>query len=464
MKISRRNLAGDSCTAIVLFILLATASWAGAAKETVLYSFQNTPDGSNPAGRVATDKSGNLYGTTWYGGTLANGCGGYCGIVFELSPPSSQGGAWTENIIYNFQGVNVGDGDFPHGGLIWSEGGKLYGTTAYGGTGDCVLLGGKVGCGTVYELTPPATTGGAWTEAVIYSFQGGKDGYWPEGELVSDDKGNLYGGTFYGGGYGVCDGGIYPYCGTIFELSPPTTQGSVWTEKVLYSFKNGTDGANANGSLVLDSQGALFGTTMFGGSPGCLSSSGRGCGVAFQLTPPMHGEKSWTYTVIHSFSPNPPDGAAPYAGLIFDKSGNLYGTTYAGGDAWSGHAGTVFELSPPSVSGQPWTETTLCNFGEGRTGSNPYGGVVFDGDENLYGTASNLGNYLAGTVFQLKRPTENGSAWTLNILHAFERSPDAATPTGTLIWGKEGKLYGLTALGGTGNCIGGCGTVYEIAP
>jgi hypothetical protein len=258
MTTNKRKDRAYSYAVILAFVLLATIARASNPQETVLYSFQGTPDGEFPTGRLAQDSAGNLYGVATNGGTPGNGCGGQCGIVFELSPLTSQNGSWSEAVIYDFQGVNVGDGDYPLGGPIWGVDKRLYGTTGYGGGGNCVLLGGHVGCGTVYELIPPSTSSGAWTESVIYSFQGGTDGYFPTGELVSDNQGNLYGATYFGGGLGQCDAGIYPHCGTVFELSPPSTNGGVWTEKVLYSFVNGPNGAQPNGSLVFDTKGGAI--------------------------------------------------------------------------------------------------------------------------------------------------------------------------------------------------------------
>jgi hypothetical protein len=169
----------------------------------------------------------------------------------------------------------------------------LYGTTAYGGSGGCVLIGIKGGCGTVYELSPPKVKGGKWAYAILYNFQGGKDGYFPWGDLVFDAAGNLYGATQFGGGFGSCDSPFYQFCGTVFALSPPKIKGGEWREKVLYSFKDIKvgkqigDGANPNGGLTFDSKGAIYGTTRWGGDSAnnCTGGSGyAGCGTVFELT------------------------------------------------------------------------------------------------------------------------------------------------------------------------------------
>jgi hypothetical protein len=172
----------------------ASAEW----KEKVVYSFQGIPDGSAPIGAVVFDKQGNLYGATQDGGSSSCHSANECGTVFQLAPPITKGAPWTETVLYVFKGNASNDGTTPFGGLVIDTMGNLYGTTAYGGTGDCVLLGSKLGCGTVYELSPPAQKGGAWTETVLYSLKGGKDGYFPNGDLVFDSGGNLYGATEFG--------------------------------------------------------------------------------------------------------------------------------------------------------------------------------------------------------------------------------------------------------------------------
>ena len=253
------RLATRLCTLVVLIMLLA-ASAAAEWHEKVLYSFQGGSDGQTPAGGVVFDKAGNLYGATVNGG--ADNCSpmAACGTVFQLAPPANKGEAWTETVLYVFKGKASNDGENPDGGLVMDAAGNLYGTAAYGGTGDCVLLGIKGGCGTVYKMSPPAQKGGAWTETTLYSFKGGNEGYVPQGNLVFDSAGNLYGVTLFGGGKGKLRS-VLSICGTVFELSPPKQKGGEWAEKVLHSFAGGpTDGANPNGGLVLDSTGAIYGT------------------------------------------------------------------------------------------------------------------------------------------------------------------------------------------------------------
>jgi hypothetical protein len=441
--------------------MLASSVSAAEWREQVLYSFQNYPDDATPAGGVVFDKSGNLYGAAGGG---SNSCPsvGDCGVVYQLKPPIQKGGAWTESVLYTFKGHDYGDGATPAGGVILDAAGNLYGTTAYGGAGGCILFGSTEGCGSVFELTPPKGNGGAWTEKVLYSFQGNTDGQFPIGDLVFDSAGNLYGATYFGGGYGSCDAQYYQHCGTIFELSPPKTKGGKWTEKVLYSFKSGKDGANPNGGLVFDNKGAIYGTTYFGGNEGnhCAGGvGGTGCGVIFALQPPTTKGGAWTEKVLHRFDGL--DGANSRAGVVFDGRGNLYGTTYFGPP---NGFGLVFELKKPSGSNHFWTETVLHLFSDGNDGGYPIAGVIFDANGNLYGTTYS-GNTFAGAVFRLQLPIRNGVGWTFGILHGFAGSPDGAQPASNLILDKHGNLYSTTQKGGTGPCsFYGCGTVFEVSP
>jgi len=445
----------------VAFLLVsgASAEW----KEKVLYSFQGgVNDGAVPAGGVVFDKAGNLYGVTTDGGGECPPA--QCGIVFQLSPPAKKGGSWTETVLHIFKGNGSGDGNTPAGSVIIDSAGNLYGTTGYGGTGNCVLLGTKVGCGTVYELSPPKQKGGPWTETVLYSFPTPKQGYLPNGDLVFDSAGNLYGATMFGGGYGTTCNAFYQYCGAVFELSPPKTKGGKWTEKVLHGFKgmkpgsSTGDGANPNGGLVLDRKGAIFGTTYRGGYD-CPHNSGQGCGTVFKLARPTKNGGHWTETVLHRFYQKISDGRGPAAGVVFDSKRNLYGTTEGGGtNGW----GTVFRLEPHK-RGDFWSESILHNFG--NDGYQPQGGLLIDAKGNIYGTASGGGTSRGGTFFRLERST-GGGGWPYKILHNFTGDPDAGYPVGGLVFGRNGDIFGVSQLGGTGqNCgTGNCGTVFAIQP
>ena len=440
------------------FVSVASAE----GKEKVLYSFQGgASDGQYPAGGVVFDKAGNLYGATTDGGGECPPA--QCGIVFQLAPAAKMGDPWTETVLHIFQGPGSDDGNTPAGSLIIDSAGNLYGTTGYGGTGNCILLGTKVGCGTVYELSPPTQEGGAWTETVLYSFPTPKQGYLPNGNLVFDSAGNLYGATMFGGGEGTTCDSYYQYCGAVFELSPPKKQGGAWTEKVLHGFagietgKQEGDGANPNGGLALDSEGGIYGTTYTGGFD-CAHHSGQGCGTAFKLTPPTKkGTRS--ESILHRFKAAP-DGAGPAAGLAFDRQGNLYGTTVFAGVGNSA-SGTVFELGLNADSS--WTEQVLYTFQEGNDGAQPRGSVLLNTEGEIYGTASIAGAGEAGAIFRLRE--DAGNPWTFTVIYDFTRSPDGFYPTGPLIFGAASKMYGTTQEGGDGqSCQPGCGTVFATMP
>jgi hypothetical protein len=448
---------------LITLIVISTASsteW----KEKVLYSFQGGSDGLTPAGGVVFDKAGNLYGANSLGGS--GGCPSPgCGTVFELSPPTRKSSAWTETTIYEFKGVlgSVKDGLTPEGGAIIDQDGNLYGTTSSGGNGPCVLLGSKTGCGIVYELSPPTQKGGAWTETILYNFQGDSDGNFPFGDLVFDKHGNLYGATWYGGGKGnTCNQYYGGNCGTVFKLSPPKETGRPWTEKILHSFAGGTDGATPNGGLVVDSKGAVYGTTFIGGY-NCPHNSRQGCGTAFKLSPPAtKGDRwtetvtkgdRWTETVLHRFK-SETDGANPAAGVVLDGRGYLYGTSDA----------TVFRMTPPKTGDGPWNQTIL--YALDNDAYDPKGSLIFDQSGNLYGTTYvGSGESLQGSVFRLKPPSEKGDPWTFAIIHGFLGPPDGDFPAASLTFDNSGHLYGTTQKGGTGTtCSGGCGTAFEASP
>jgi hypothetical protein len=438
---------------MVILVLATTASaeW----KEKVLYNFQSIPDGATPVGAVVFDKAGNLYGTTRDGGSSSCPSVQQCGTVYQLAPPVKQGDPWTETVLYIFKGNTSNDGASPYGGLVIDAAGNLYGTTGYGGTGNCTVLGSKLGCGTVFEMSPPKQQGGQWTETVLYSFPTPKQGFVPAGDLVFDGAGNLYGATIYGGGFGTnCGDAFYQYCGTVFELSPPKTKGGKWTEKVLHSFAGGTDGANPNGGLVVDGKGNVYGTTYIGGY-NCPHNSNQGCGTVFELKPPTKKGGTWAEKIIHRFNPANSYEGSPMAGLIMDRNGRLFGTTQ----------GTVFRLERNSKRPGSWTETILYFNGKGVSYVMD-GPVIFDSTGNLYSTAySGYGGSIDGNVFRLRPPTGNGNSWAIDVLYIFAGSPDGAWPAAGLIFDKHGSLYSTTQAGGNGQaCQSGCGTVFEVSP
>jgi hypothetical protein len=439
---------------VFLFTVFYCASDACAAnpQEEILYRFQGATDGALPSGIVA-DKHGNLYGTTNRGGLDSGLCQADegCGTVFQLKPPSEPGGVWTESVIYDF-------GPFAHplAGVILDAAGNLYGTAPYSGTSDN---------GIVFELKPPATAGDRWTENTLYSFAGGEDGSTPVAGLVFDSKGNLYGTTEFGGG-GPCEIAQQGSgCGTVFELKPPTIPDVPWSETVLYRFAPFNDYPMAG--LILDSQGNLYGTTA-----GDQSAS---FGTVFKLTPPASQAGAWNETTLYLFGSSPQDGITPYGGVIFDKLGNIYGTTNQGGNRGAEcrtGCGTVFELSP---SDGGWTENILYSFlgdtGGDTDGAYPYAGVIADEVGNLYGTTFYGGSQSGscqqiggcGTVFLL-RPPSRGRAWTEVVLHRFVAGLDGQGPQANLTFGKRFLLGTTTHGGGTCAFPFTCGTIFQLLP
>jgi uncharacterized repeat protein (TIGR03803 family) len=413
-------------------------------RERILYSFQNGPDGALPQSPLIADQAGNLYGTS--PGAAGDGkCDTGCGAVFELSPPSTRGGRWTFAVLHTFG--KVPDGGFPWAGLIFGGAGKLYGTTN---------IGGAFNQGTVFELTPPSDPGGVWTEKVLYSFRALDDGAVPIAGLLRDRKGNLYGTTAEAGSYGG---------GTIFQLSPPPKAGVPWSETSLHSFGSGTDGWWPAAALIADKSGNLYGTTEWGGFS--TFYCGSGCGTVFQLAPPASKGAAWTETVIHEFKGGVPgDGASPLSALVVDPAGNLYGTTSVSQDG----GGTVFQLAPPVSKGGTWTETVLYRFPQYAADADyPQAGVIFDKSGDLFGTTEVGGGHAEmGAVFRLTRPAALSGVWTDTILHSFiQHNSDGEYPYAAVVFGKDGLLYGTTTFGGTGTCpdvITGCGTVFSIAP
>jgi uncharacterized repeat protein (TIGR03803 family) len=291
-----------------------TPATGGGWTESVLYRFDGT-DGQQPYAGVTLDTAGNIYGTTFVGGSGA--CPGGCGIAFQLTFSS---GVWNETVLYAFNGGS--DGANPETPLTFDALGNLYGTTVSGGTGSC----GGAPCGVVFELTP--SSGGGWTQSVLHSFKGGKkDGGGPIGGLIFDLAGNLYGTTNNGGSRKCGADG----CGTVFEL---TSSAGVWTETILHKFQGGTDGSTPyNVALVIDSAGALYGTTLLGGRSAC------NCGTVFKLTPGSSGK--WSRKTLYAFDGT--RGSNPNAGLIFDGTGSLYGTANSGG---ADGLGVAFKITP----------------------------------------------------------------------------------------------------------------------
>jgi uncharacterized repeat protein (TIGR03803 family) len=404
---------------------------------TTIWSFTGTNgDGEYPYpyGHLVFDSNGAMYGTT------ASGGAGNSGTVFQLIPPTVSGGAWTENILFSFTGGN--DGRQPSTGVVFGPDGALYGTT-YNGGGTLQYCGG--GCGVVFRLAPPAVPGGAWTQSVIYAFQGVYDGQNP-GAVIFGANGALYGVTPAGGLPAFSCKRIG--CGTVFQLTPK--KNGSWTKTILYTFPGtSTDGRSPNPDLVFDNQGNLYGTTAAGGTSNYY-------GTVFQLAPAKSGN-TWTETVLHNFTGGS-DGGYPIGGVAVGSNGALYGTASYSGNA--NDSGTAFQLTSPAVTGGAWTYTVLHTFVGGSNGATPASTLTFDTNGNLYGTTNNGGssacNLGCGTVFKLAAPS-GGGGWTETILHDW---PNSGQTNSSIVVFHNGLLYGTTTYLGASDV----GSAFTLVP
>jgi len=383
-----------------------------------------------------------------------------CAVVFlsaHATIPSAQ--AQTFTVLYTF--TNTAQGWQPDAPPIVDTAGNLYGTTQFGGAAG--------GYGTVYKLDTKGN------ESVLYSFAGTPDGEDPDGSLVRDRAGNLYGNSLYGGtaggygtafkldrtgkltllhsfasnpdgadphgnlvgdpqgnGYGTTQyGGAAGGYGTVFRVNAKAEQ------TVLYSFAGTPDGEDPEASLIRDRAGNLYGTTVYGGTEG-------GFGTVFKLDP------TGKLTLLHSFA-GTPDGENPYAGLVSDSAGNGYGTTKYGGTA--GGFGTVFKIDKTGKF------SLLHSFAGTPDGENPVAGLVVDPAGNIYGTTFYGGTFGYGSVFEID------TSGKLTVPHSFDNSPDGANPLGGLTRDDSGNLYGTTSEGGDLSCgFSGCGTVFKVTP
>jgi uncharacterized repeat protein (TIGR03803 family) len=325
-------------------------------------------------------------------------------VLAVTAVPRVQG--QTFSVLYSFTGGN--DGANPLSGFLIDLAGNLYGTTDNGGS---------YGYGVVFKLSPTGQ------ETILHTFTGGTDGAYPQGRLVRDAQGNVYGTT---------NGGGASNAGTVFKVN------SKGQETVLYSFAGNSDGANPVAGLTLDKVGNLYGTTTVGGA----SENG----TVFELVAGTGG--AWTEKLLYSFGPSP-DGADPVAGLTFDSSGNLYGTTAAGGTYGYG---TVYQLTP---SGTAWTENILHHFELGNDGGVPYAGLVYYAN-GFYGAATDGGpsNGGGGTIFELK---ENAGVWKFEVIYGLPGWGISGSFRNILV-ASGTKIYATTHCDGANNS----GTVYEL--
>jgi uncharacterized repeat protein (TIGR03803 family) len=399
----RKSLLGVNCShwfavwCCLLSLGFPFPSKAQLYGEHVLYSFPGGRGGAHPYGGMVEDAEGNLYGTTIQGGTLKYG------VLFKLEANGA------ESVVHNFL-PNGGEAALPTN-LALDELGNIYGTT-YGG--------GRYSQGSVFKINSSGRF------SLVYSFPGGGSGAVPQSGVLVNADGDIYGTAEHGGNVPNCDGAG---CGLVFKIDTHHRE----SELYVFTGTNGDGYWPTAGSLVQDAQGNLYGTTFEGGT--------FGYGTVFKL------DSSGKETILHSFSETEGDGANPYAGVVLDASGNLYGTTTWGGTFGYG---MVYKLTPTGE------ETVLHSFaGEPNDGSDPQGGLMLDTEGNLYGTTGGGGTFSSGTVFQLSLTGDE------TVLYNFESNgADGMYPVAGLLRDAQGNLYGTTVDGGAY----GYGTVFVVAP
>jgi len=397
-------------------------------------SLENCADGYNPIPDLLLDKSGNLYGTTYNGGTIGNG------VVFELVRDNGNN-TWSFHVIHTFCSKhNCTDGGSPQSGLIIDKDGNLYGTTIGGWNG-----------GVAFELSPPAA-GKKWNYKLLHSFCPNGNIYCRQGDgspaqltYAGAAAGLPYDGV--SALYGVSGGGAYNE-GLIFKLAPkPGT--SKWVEKVLYNFcplSSCPDGSSPHQMLIMDAKGSLYGTTVQGGA--------NNSGVAFVLTPNSRGTK-WTETTLYSFCalPNCADGGVPWGSPVMDATGSLYGTASTGGATGNG---VVYKIQPNSANSRESVMYDFCSQPNCTDGADPRSTLVLNASGTLYGVTLGGGLWGEGNVFEL-----NGSLQTLYDFCSLPNCTDGQNPYAGVIMDGSGNLFGTTIGGGWNNQIG---SVFELSP
>ncbi len=398
----------------LLIIMAATTlsalTWA-ASTTKLIYSFAGGGDGEYTDTELVMDRDGNLYGTSVQGGIYGGG------TVFQVTP------AGVHTVLYNFTGG--ADGGEPYKGVTLDAQGNLYGTAVTGGGGSC-----EGGCGVVFKLK---NDGGIWTQSVIHSFTGDNDGSGPGSPMSFDKRGNLYGTTPTGGSQGQ---------GVVYQLRPNGSAG--WQLQVIHTFTGGADGGGGGaGRLLIDAGGNLFGVCTVGGA--------NGFGNVFKLS---QTQGKWRLSTLYSFQ-DQPDGALPYGGVVFDKSGNLYGTTYYAG---ANDVGTVYKLTH---NGATWTESVLYSFKGGTDGASPISSLVADASGNFYGTTSDGGAAACscGVIFKITRGSSG--KWSESVVYRFPGKPSPGFAYNGIVGDAAATtFYGATVHGGSDND----GAIYQFTP
>jgi hypothetical protein len=407
-----------SVRAFTAFVLASLSASAQTAKEVYNFPASNAP---NLINSLVVSKDGTFYGST-LGVELVN-----AGAIFSVSPASN--GALVDSLIYTF---SLSDGAafgscYPT--IIASSSGDLYGTA---------VSDGAYGMGSVFRLRPPAAAGGSWTYTTLYSFTGPGDSAQPVGGVVVGKNGHLYGATY---GQGFPNQAVPGAYGSIFQLSPPATQGAEWTLTTLYAFTGGKDGANPASGLTAGPNGALYGTTV-------VSAPVSG-GTLFELAPPKQTGGAWTLTKLHQFG-SYPDGSYPTGLLTVGPNGNLYGTTYGGGNVLYGgyFGGIAFALYAPTASRPTWRYEIVHDFGASGDCVYPTLGVAVGNGGILYGL-----NNVGCPAYTLTPPAQPGGAWVENFV-----ALPSDNPSVKFFHVGSGRLFTATTAGGAN----GSGGIVEV--
>jgi hypothetical protein len=441
--------------AVASALMLSGLCPSSAASETPIYDFKGKTDGSAPQWPLLVMPDSISYGSTPNGGQYQ------MGQVFKMDPPSATDSSWRKEMVYDFanpETVGWTDGYTPAGNLVpGPEGsGSFYGTTLYGGqstdTACNAVEDATKGCGTVFQLWPPAAPGDTWRKDILYSFNNSGDGTGPN-SLIEDSDGNLYGTTKT----------------TAFELSPSIVDGeTVWTLKVLHAFNGTTDGTGPNPGLLMDSAGVIYGTT----PNGAITYPNLNNGTVFTLTPPSSPGGPWTYAQVYDFQGGTTDGAVPNGGLLGGPGTGsspgvyLWGTTQAGG---ANGLGTLFQLEQ-TYADEPYGDSLQHSFSGGSDGGVPMAGLFESDDGSYWGTASQGGLVEAayacgsgcGVVFEYQRKFDfNRTVYTFSTIAEFAGYGygDGSDPNTALGVDSNGSLYGMTNSGGTT----GEGTIFMLA-
>lgn len=402
-------------------LLAANALWAqGSGTMATIYSFEAPPGATYPAAGPTISSSGIIYGGTFAGG-VNSGCGYFnCGTSYELTQPAVRGGIWNETTLYSFS--RIPDGYDPMSCLVLGSDGSLYGWAS----------GGSNNQGAIFRISPPGSTGEPWSETVLYSFDGPPvDGGTPVGNIAIGANGTLYGATMYGGTYND---------GTVFELSPPVSQGAAWTLTTIYNFHRDGDGANPAAGVVVGANGTIYGTTLNGGA--------YGWGTVFGM---KYIGGAWQEKVLVSL----PESSANPNGMALGSSGALYGQSSYNG---------IFEAVPPASEGGTWTaeviDGTIMTMAAQSLAVGPNGAIYWTTPQGGTSTVCGVPQG-CGALNELIPPSAPGGAWTPVVLHNFTgQQGDGYQPNPGLVVTQNGGVYGTTYYGGANYF----GTAFRYTP